>query len=118
VPVRGARARHPRGEVETARDVRVDGGYAALLSGLALGVKISSAAPALVVLLAMALRARALGTRARARLRAVGALALIFAASWAATGGYWYARNAIHAGNPVYPAAFLAWPGATFPETT
>ena len=40
------------------------------------------------------------------------------AAAWAVTGGYWYARNVVHTGNPVYPAKFLAWPGATFPETT
>ena len=24
----------------------------------------------------------------------------------------------VHTGNPVYPAAFLFWPGAAFPETT
>jgi hypothetical protein len=108
----------PRGEIETDRDVRVDGCYAGLLSGIALGVKVSAAAPALVVLLAPALRARASRTRPGARVRAVAMVSLIFAVSWAATGGYWYARNVLHTGNPVYPAAFLAWPGTTFPETT
>jgi hypothetical protein len=34
------------------------------------------------------------------------------------TAGYWYARNLLYTGNPVYPAAFLFWSGATFPETT
>jgi hypothetical protein len=108
----------PRGEVETARDVRVDGAYAALLSGLALGVKVSAAVPALVILLALAVRARALATRPAAGMRAAGAVVLMFAVSWTATAGYWYARNVIHTGNPVYPAAFLAWTGVTFPETT
>jgi hypothetical protein len=108
----------PRGEVETARDVRVDGAYAALLSGLALGVKVSAAAPALVILLALAVRARSLATRPAAAVRAAGAVALMFAVSWTATAGYWYARNVLHTGNPVYPAAFLGWPGVTFPETT
>ena len=32
--------------------------------------------------------------------------------------GYWYARNVVHTGNPVYPAAFLSQPGTTFPHTT
>lgn len=108
----------PRADAETARDVRVDGWYAGLLTGMALGVKVSAAAPALVVLLALALRARALGTHSGERVRAMVGVGLIFAVSWAATGGYWYARNVVHTGNPVYPAAFLAWPGATFPETT
>lgn len=108
----------PRADAETARDVRVDSGYAGLLTGIALGVKVSAAAPALVVLLAMVLRARALGAHPGERMRAVVEVGLVFAVSWAATGGYWYARNAGHTGNPVYPAAFLAWPGATFPETT
>src|SRR5204863_221206 len=39
-------------------------------------------------------------------------------AAWAATAGYWYARNTVATGNPVYPAAFLGRPGTTFPETT
>ncbi len=108
----------PRGDAETARAVRVDGWYAGLLTGLALGVKISAAAPAVVVLLAMALRVRACGTHVAERVRGVAAVGLVFAGSWVATGVYWYARNAFHTGNPVYPAAFLRWPGTTFPETT
>jgi hypothetical protein len=39
-------------------------------------------------------------------------------AGWIAMAGYWYARNVVHTGNPVYPAAFPGWPGRTFPQTT
>jgi hypothetical protein len=106
----------PRDTVESARAVRADSWYAALLSGIALGVKVSAAPSALVVLTLLALRAAA--ARCGARMRALATTGLVFAGSWAVTGGYWYARNLVHTGNPVYPAAFLVWPGATFPETT
>ena len=85
------------------------------LSGLALGVKVSAAPATLVVAAMLALRARA---QPIARGRAAATVALALGATWLATGGYWYLRNLVHTGNPVYPAAFLAWPGATFPETT
>ncbi|HEX6212794.1 MAG TPA: hypothetical protein VF136_18580 [Methylomirabilota bacterium] len=101
---------------ERPEDVRADAWYAGLLSGLALGVKASAAPPALVVLALLTLRARALPPPMRRR--ATAALALTVAGSWIATAGYWYARNLLVAGNPLYPAAFLAWPGTTFPETT
>jgi hypothetical protein len=104
----------PRGEVETPAAVRADAWYAALLCGIALGVKVSAAPTALIVLLLTAWRAGTPGTRRRSGVR----IALIFAAAFAATGGYWYARNVVHTGNPVYPAAFLVWPGTTFPHTT
>ncbi len=100
----------PRGDAEGRADVMVDAGYAALLSGIALGVKVSAAPVALVVLGTVAWRAG--GGWAASR------VACVFAAGWAATAGYWYARNLVHTGNPVYPAAFLFWPGVTFPETT
>ena len=104
----------PRGETEGRRDVMVDAAYAALLSGLAIGVKVSAAPYAVIVLVMMALRAVAVGPRGGAIARTV----LTFAAGWTVTGAYWYARNVVHAGNPVYPAKFLVWPGATFPHTT
>jgi hypothetical protein len=89
--------------------IAIDAWYAAALSGFALGVKASAAPAAVIVLLAMVLRAR------RGRLtRIVPA----FAVSWIVMAGYWYARNAVHTGNPVYPAAFLSQPGTTFPLTT
>jgi len=82
-----------------------DAWYAALLTGFAVGVKVSAVPAALVILVMLGLRA---GRR----------VVPIFAASWLVTGGYWYARNVVHTGNPLYPAKFLFWPGATFPETT
>jgi hypothetical protein len=100
----------PRGDVEARADVMVDAGYAALLSGIALGVKVSAAPVALIALGTVAWRIG--GVRAAAR------VATVFAAGWAVTCGYWYARNVLHTGNPVYPAAFFVWPGVTFPETT
>jgi hypothetical protein len=105
----------PRGAEESRRELNVDAAYAGLLSGLALGVKISAAPLALVVLAMLLLRGRA---RPGPPARAVGIVVAIVAAAWVVTGGYWYARNVIHTGNPVYPAAFLVWPGTTFPETT
>ena len=100
----------PRGDTEARADVIVDAGYAALLSGIALGVKVNAAPVALIVLGTVAWRAG--GFRAASR------TAARFAAAWALTAGYWYARNIVHTGNPVYPAAFLVWPGVRFPETT
>src|SRR5262245_732441 len=100
---------------EDAREATAGACYAALLSGIALGIKISAAAPALIVLALSACRAAAAPAP---RLRALGRTVLIFAASWSATGGYWYLRNLALMGNPVYPAAFLIWPGARFPETS
>ena len=102
----------PRGAEETMGEIRTDACYAGLLSGFALGVKVSAAPLALVVLGLLLLRARP------ARWRGVGSVGLAVVVAWTLTAGYWYARNVLHTGNPVYPAAFLVWPGATFPETT
>jgi hypothetical protein len=104
----------PRGADERPADVRVDAWYAALLIGIAVGVKVSAAPTALIVLVMMACRVSAPGARLRGGARTV----LVFAVAWLATGGYWYARNIVHTGNPAYPAAFLFWPGTTFPHTT
>ncbi len=132
----------PRGDVEGGREVGADAVHAGLLSGVALGVKVSAATPALIVLIMMLLRVRATSsapallarvagggmpprapgagslTAAPGASRSVGGILAVFTAAWAVTGGYWYARSAIHTGNPLYPAAFFFWPGATFPETT
>ncbi len=103
----------PREMDEDTRDVRADAAYAGLLSGVALGVKVSAAPLALVIMIMLGRRGWT-----RARWRGVGVVTLVVAAAWIATSGYWYARNVVHTGNPVYPAKFLVWPGATFPETT
>ena len=103
----------PRATDEDARDVRTDATYAGLLSGIALGVKVSAAPLALIVLSMVARRGWT-----RGRWREAGTVTLVVAAGWAATSSYWYVRNVVHTGNPVYPAKFLVWPGTTFPETT
>ena len=101
---------------ERPGDATAEAWYAGLLTGIALGIKISAAVPALIILAISALRAAA--PAPGERLRAVSRTGLVFAASWVATGGYWYLRNLAVTGNPLYPAAFWIWPGARFPETS
>src|SRR5262245_37572620 len=99
----------PRSEDESARVIAIDAWYAAALTGLAIGVKASAIPVAIIVLLAMVLRAPR---------GAVTRIVPAFAVSWIVMAGYWYARNVVHTGNPIYPAAFLSQPGTTFPLTT
>ncbi len=74
---------------------------AGLLAGFAAGCKVSFAAGAGLVFLG------AIGLARRSR-----ALSLAgFAAGAALTGGYWYARNWLATGNPVFPAEFLFFDG-------
>jgi glycosyl transferase family 87 len=102
----------PRKEDETSRDVKTDAWCAGLLSGIALGIKVSAIIPGLVLLTMVAFR-----PAAPARVRSATWTVLAFMLSWALTAGYWYARNLFYTGNPFYPAAVLIWPGTTFPET-
>ena len=95
-------------------DAASDTWYAALLTGFAIGVKVSALPAALIVLALTAWRAGGPGARLRAAVR----VAAIFAGAWMVTGAYWYLRNVVHTGNPFYPAAFLGSPGTTFPYTT
>jgi hypothetical protein len=104
----------PRGQTESSRELWIDTCFAALLSGLAIGVKVSAVPAACVVLAMVALRAVARSSRPAT----VPGVTLVFGGAWLVTAGYWYARNWLHTGNPLYPAKFLAWPGATFPHTT
>jgi hypothetical protein len=107
----------PRDVAERPRDVVVDAAYAAVLTGFALGVKVSAAIPALVVAVMLLVRARAACGRSRGGI-ALHRVALVVGTGWSAMAGYWYVRNVVYTGNPVYPARFLLWSGATFPETT
>jgi hypothetical protein len=106
----------PQRELEREGELDTDAWYAALLSGFALGVKVSAALPALVVLGMVA--SRALAQPSRSRAAAVTRVVVVFVVAWAATAGYWYARNFLATGNPVYPGALFGWAGTTFPETT
>jgi len=74
--------------------------------GLAIGTKYAGAALALPFLIAAAIAA------ARARVADAKGIAL-FTAALLATGGFWYVRNAVVAGNPFYPVAAL--PGLPLP---
>ncbi len=103
-------------EAEGRRRATTEAWYAGSLTGIALGIKVSAAIPALIILAISMLRAAAPSPRSR-MLNAIRT-GVIFAVSWTVTGGYWYLRNVVKMGNPVYPAAFLIGPGATFPETS
>src|SRR5262249_3875004 len=103
----------PRDGTEARGDVVADTWYAALRTGVALGVKVNAAPAALIVLAMMVVRARGGASMAYRRRHFMVATAAIFAISWAATAGYWYARNLLNTGNPLYPAAFVFWPGTT-----
>jgi hypothetical protein len=75
--------------------------YLGLLSGFAVGVKVSFAPAALVLMVwLLALRWRRLSPAA------AGTGLLLFAAGLVITGAYWYARNWVVCGNPLFPAEF------------
>ncbi len=101
-------------EDERRAAARIDAWYAAALSGVAIGIKVNAAVPAAIVAVMALIRAASQKRRAAALLGTGAA----FAVGWAAMGGYWYVRNFVHMGNPVYPAAFLFWSGTVFSETT
>ena len=90
----------PRAGTEGRPDVVADTWYAALLTGVALGREGERGAGRLIVLAMMVLRARAGASTAHRGRRFIVATAAIFAVSWAATAGYWYARNLLDTGNP------------------
>jgi hypothetical protein len=77
----------------------VDASYSGLLSGLAAGCRVSFAPVTVVLFLWQAFGLRknySLGTRALS--------AVFFAVAATATGAYWYVRNWVLTGNPLFPA--------------
>ena len=84
---------------DTERDRMTDACYAGLLGGIAVGSKVPFAS-AVFVLLVYFWYARS-GPTVWSRLRVSGVLIL----AAALTGSYWYVRNILLTGNPIYPAA-------------
>lgn len=92
-------------------------------AGLVLGIKGSGPLPvgsvgiAAVILLGRRMRGLPVEERRQARLRLAGWLLVVLGVALV-VGGYWYVRNVIHMGNPLYPLAvrigsFLRLPGLT-----
>ncbi|HNX98733.1 MAG TPA: hypothetical protein PKK12_13745, partial [Candidatus Aminicenantes bacterium] len=79
-------------------------------AGLVLSIKGSGPLPvgvagvAAVILLGGRMRGLPAVERRQARLRMAGWLLVVLAVA-SVVGGYWYARNVIHTGNPLYPLA-------------
>jgi hypothetical protein len=86
-----------------------DGVMAGLAAGLAVGARYQ-ALIAVLPLVAIAVTCVIARRRSAARLLRLG---LAFAATLAAVGGYWYVRNAVRTGDPLYPQP-LSLPFHTF----
>jgi hypothetical protein len=85
--------------------------YAGLLCGFAAGVKISFSPVCVVVAVWLFLRHRHMhATSVRLRHSA------LFLAAAALTGGYWYVRNIVLAGNPLFPAQLGPLSGPFSPD--
>jgi hypothetical protein len=108
------------GALETARNPRAGpAAYTGIALGLLVGTKYIGLLNAATVLgvLAIALLVRG---RSLPPLRSLAALALLLVVAMAAAGGYTYLRNAVTAGNPLFPApvhlfgrVLPGWEGAT-----
>ncbi|MEZ4318644.1 MAG: hypothetical protein R3F61_14110 [Myxococcota bacterium] len=81
--------------------------WCGLAGGLAIGTKVSAIPPMAVVGLWWLVRAR----KGRVDLPLVYTLGLL------AFGSYWYVRNLVHTGNPVFPAEIGPFEGPFEPET-
>jgi hypothetical protein len=76
-----------------------DSVYSGLLAGFAAGVKVTFA-PVVIILLLWLLFKRTPGVAPRTRARSL----LVFTICAAAMGAYWYVRNLLLTGNPLFPA--------------
>ncbi len=89
----------PSGGPWSLRRRLADACYSGVLAGMAVGCKVSFAPAALVVVLWLLLV-----QRRQCSLRARAGLAGLFVASALMAGGFWYARNFVLTGNPLFPA--------------
>ncbi len=96
----------PSRDNQTVHATLVDAAYAGLLAGFAAGCKVSFS-PIVPILLFW----QAFGPRKQQPARTRVSAAVIFAATAATTGAYWYARNWWLTGNPLFPAAFGPFDG-------
>ena len=87
-------------------DRLADATCAGLLGGLAVGAKVPMLLPALILLAVIAVLPR---RTISVRQRIVAATA--FATALVLTGGYWYLRNLILTGNPLFPASAAIFSG-------
>jgi 4-amino-4-deoxy-L-arabinose transferase-like glycosyltransferase len=76
---------------------------AGLAAGFALGSKGTGVLYAAVLLLVVVVAAGRAVVRKSATVRVATVLVLVFCAGLLATGGFWYGRNLVQHGNPVYP---------------
>lgn len=92
----------------STKERRADAVLAALMAGFAVGCKPSLVVPGAVAALAIALSLWRVDALRGERLRWIG----FAAAAFLATASYWYARNWIVAGNPLYPFRIASFYGS------
>lgn len=103
----------PASPAEDKEELPTDAAYAGLLGGLTVGFKPTAVVPVAILFLAFGVRAWRVG-----RLWALCQSAALAGAGAILTGSFWYIRNWIQFGNPLYPAKLAGLPGVTdFPET-
>ena len=82
---------------------RPDDGIALMLGGLAAGESLGTKSVGLVFVPPLALAALWIIARRAGSIRRAAGLAIGFVAAVLATSGFWFARNALLTGNPLYP---------------
>lgn len=96
----------PTGKGRTIRDKLTDIGYCGLLFGYAAGCKVTFAPAALIILVWLIF-----GKRDTTDKATLFKALIIFIICTAATSFFWYARNIILTGNPLFPAEFGPFDG-------